>query len=167
MKKILIFLTIPFAAAFSGLAQAASSQSTKDVVHNESQNRALTPAQREVWQVIEEWNAAFTENDADRYFQFIDEDITVLTPSNPYRVEGLADDRDEFEYGIRIGYSRVGLFQEIAPIIRVYDDFAYVTYFNRGFYGPPDSGQMAYLKETTILRQVEGVWKIIHIHVSK
>lgn len=123
--------------------------------------------EQEVWRIIEEWNAAFAANDAARYFEFIDDDVTVMTPSNPYRVEGLPDDREEFEFGIHAGYSRVGIFQEIAPIVRVYGDIAFVTYFHRGYYGPERNGQLAYLKETTILRRKNGTWKIVHIHVSK
>ncbi|HEY7460648.1 MAG TPA: hypothetical protein VIC59_02075, partial [Gemmatimonadota bacterium] len=52
-----------------------------------------TSAEAEVLEVIEAFNAAFARNDPATYFSFIDDDITVLTPSNPYRVEGLRDDR--------------------------------------------------------------------------
>lgn len=150
-----------------GVGPAAAAMSAKDAVENTMQASPMSEQEREVWRVIEEWNAAFAANDAERYFTYIDADITVMTPSNPYRVEGLADDRLEYEFGLRAGYSRVSLFQEIAPLVKVYGDFAYVTYFNRGYYGPEGDAQMAYLKETDVLRKTPDGWKIVHIHVSK
>ncbi|MGH7542973.1 MAG: YybH family protein [Gemmatimonadota bacterium] len=121
---------------------------------------------REVLDVIETWNQAFAANDPDRYFTFIDEDITVLTPSNPYRVEGIPDDREEFEWGIRTGRSRVGYFQEMQRHLQRYGDVAVVTYFSRGSYGPDGKEVVAYLKETDVLVRREDGWKIVHIHVS-
>ncbi len=120
----------------------------------------------EVWRVIKEFNRAFAGNDPEAYFQFIDEHITVLTPSNPYRVEGIADDREEFEYGLRVGATRVGYFQELQPNVQVVGDVAVATYFSRGNYGPEGSARTAYLKETDVLVKRNGVWKIAHIHVS-
>ncbi len=128
---------------------------------------AMSAAEVEVWRVIEEWNAAFAANDAEGYFRYVDESIVVLTPSNPYRVEGIVDDRAEFEFGLRQGYSRVSYFEEIAPIVRVYGDTAVATYFNRGYYGPEGNSQMIYLKETNVLRRENGRWRLVHIHVSK
>lgn len=160
-------------AALLGLAIAswscaAGSESPPPMpTHNELQLTTMTSQEAEVWRVIEEWNAAFAANDVARYFTFIDKDVIVLTPSNPYRVEGGADDRAEFGFGLERGYSRVGYFEEIAPIVRVYGDVAVATYFNRGYYGPESGGQMAYLKETNVLRRVDGRWLIVHIHVSK
>ena len=122
--------------------------------------------QLEVWRVIEKWNNAFETNDSESYFEFIDPEITVLTPPNPYRIEGLPLDRREYEFGIVRGYSKVSLFQELQPHIVVHGDMAYATYFNRGWYGPDDAGKMAYLKETNVLIRRDGHWKIIHIHVS-
>lgn len=152
-------------ASASGVSAAGGGPDA--VVHNEMQAAPMTAEEREVWRVIEAWNTAFAANDSDRYFEFIDREITVLTPSNPYRVEGLPDDRLEFEFGVGAGYARVSLFEEIAPLVRVFGDIAYATYFNRGYYGPEGNGQMAYLKETDILRRTPDGWKIVHIHVSK
>jgi ketosteroid isomerase-like protein len=120
----------------------------------------------EILDVIEAWNEAFAANDPERYFTFIDEDITVLTPSNPYRVEGIPDDREEFEWGIRTGRSRVGYFQEMQRHVQRYGDVAVVTYFSRGSYGPDGEEVVAYLKETDVLVRREDGWKIVHIHVS-
>ena len=103
-------------------------------------------------------------NDPDRYFTLIDEEITVLTPANPYRVEGIPDDREEFEWGIRTGRSRVGYFQEMQRHVQRYGDVAIVTYFSRGSYGREEA--VAYLKETDVLVRREDGWKIVHIHVS-
>jgi ketosteroid isomerase-like protein len=118
----------------------------------------------EVFGVVKAWNAAFSANDAEKYFTFIDPDITVITPSNPYRVEGIAHDREEFEFGLKHGLSRVGYFQELQPTVRVYGDVAVVTYFTRGAYGPEN--KTSYLKETDVLVRRPGGWKIVHIHVS-
>ncbi len=139
-----------------------------DLTHNPYHMANWTEAEREVWQVIETWNRAFAENDAEAYFHYISDDITVLTPSNPYRVEGKPDDREEFEFGIRMAYNKVGIFQEMTPLVRVYGDTAFATYFSRGYYGEaPADGTMAYLKETDVLRRIDGHWKIVHVHVSK
>lgn len=127
---------------------------------------AQTQEEHEVLDVIEAFNRAFADNDPDRYFTFIDEDITVLTPSNPYRVEGIPDDREEFEWGIRTGKSRIGYFQEMQPHVQLYGDVAVVTYYSRGSYGPEGGETVAYLKETDVLVRRENGWKIVHIHVS-
>lgn len=121
-------------------------------------------AAEEVLEVVRAFNDAFAANEPDRYFGFVDPEIVVLTPSNPYRVEGLEDDREEFEWGLRTGRSRIGYFQELQPLVRVHGDVAVVTYYSRGSYGPDEV--VAYLKETDVLvRRAEG-WKIVHIHVS-
>ncbi len=122
--------------------------------------------EQEVWQVVEAFNKAFAANDPEQYFVYIDPEITVLTPSNPYRVEGIVDDREEFEYSLREGYTRVGYFQEMQPYIRVYGDTALVTYFTRGRYGVGEKSRVAYLKETDILVKRASGWKIVHLHLS-
>jgi ketosteroid isomerase-like protein len=124
-----------------------------------------TPStEAEVWQVVEAFNRAFAANDSERYFSFIANDVTVLTPSNPYRVEGIADDREEFEWGLRMGMAKIGYFQELHPLVRIFGDVAVVTYFSRSSYG--EAGNIAYLKETDVLVRHAQEWKIIHIHVS-
>lgn len=80
--------------------------------------------------------------------------------------EKAPDDREEFEFLLRKGITKVGFFQEMQPYVFVSGDMAFVTYFSRGFYGE-DEGQMAYFKETTILRKdSQQGWQIIHIHLS-
>ena len=91
-----------FKAVFLILSIGCGTVSAADVgelTHNPYHMANWTEAEREVWQVIETWNRAFAENDAEAYFHYISDDITVLTPSNPYRVEGKPDDREEFEFG--------------------------------------------------------------------
>jgi ketosteroid isomerase-like protein len=122
--------------------------------------------QTEVLKVIREFNRAFAANDVERYFHFVADDITVLTPSNPYRVEGLAADREEFEFSLRAGTTRIGYFQEMQPHVQVYGDTAVVTYFSRGSYGAGERAQTHYLKETDVLTRRSEGWKIVHIHVS-
>ena len=123
-------------------------------------------AAAEVWAVIEAFNRAFAANDPARYFEFVADEITVLTPGNPYRVEGVADDREEFELGLRAEYSRVEYFQEMQPHVQVYGDTAVVSYFSRGRYGPAGAAKTAYYKETDVLVRGPAGWRIVHIHVS-
>jgi ketosteroid isomerase-like protein len=118
----------------------------------------------EAWKTVEEWNRAFAANDAERYFSFVDLEISVLTPGNPYRVEGLRDDREEFEFGVRSGKARVSYFQVAQPRVQVFGDVAVVTYFSRGAYGP--EAKTAYLKETDVLVKRPSGWRIAHVHVS-
>ncbi len=131
------------------------------IVTPEKGDQAL---REEVLAVVKAWNTAFSANDAEKYFTFIDPDITVITPSNPYRVEGIAHDREEFEFGLKVGGGRVGYLQELQPSVGVYGDVAVVTYFTRGAYGP--ESKTSYLKETDVLVRRPGGWKIVHIHVS-
>jgi ketosteroid isomerase-like protein len=126
-----------------------------------------TEEQHRVWDTVTEWNDAFARNDADAYFRFIDDDIVVITPDNPYRVEGVADDREEFEFAVGKGFSKVGYFQEALPYVRVMGNAAYVTYFSRGYYGEGQNARTSYFKETDILVKLDGQWKIVHIHVSR
>jgi len=126
----------------------------------------LPATESEVLQVIKDFNRAFKNNDPEKYFTYIDDQITVITSSNPYRVEGIKDDREEFEYGIRSGSARVGYFQEMQPKVQLYGDVAVVTYFSRGSYGPEGQAKTLYFKETDVLARKEGAWKIVHIHVS-
>ena len=123
-------------------------------------------AETEVWEVIQAFNRAFAANDPDIYFSFVDEDVIVITPSNPYRVEGIADDREGFEHGLREGYGCVGYFQAMQPHVAVFGEAAVVTYFSRGSYGTEGKTKTAYLKETDILVKKDETWKIVHVHVS-
>jgi ketosteroid isomerase-like protein len=157
-------------ALISGLLLpvAADSKEEKNTVSSETMKTArMTPEELEVWKVIEAFNRAFAANDPERYFTFIDEDIVVLIPSSPYRIEGVKDDREEFEYSLRTGSTRVGYFQELQPLIQVFGDTAVVTYYSRGTYGPEGNAATAYLKETDVLVKKNGRWKIVHIHVSR
>jgi ketosteroid isomerase-like protein len=127
----------------------------------------MTSAEREVWNVIAAFNRAFAANDPNLYFQYIDDDIVVIIPSSPYRIEGVKDDREEFEHSLRAGTTRVGYFQELQPLVQVFGDTAVVTYYSRGAYGPEGDAKTGYLKETDVLVKRNGTWKIVHIHVSR
>jgi ketosteroid isomerase-like protein len=121
--------------------------------------------QREVWNVVHAWNRAFAHNDVDAYFRFIDADVTVFTPSNPFRVFGVTSDREEFEFSLKRGASRVGYFQELDPHVAIYGGSAVVTYYSRGYYGG-ENGGVRYYKETDVLAKRDGAWRIVHVHVS-
>ncbi len=150
----------------AGSLVALSAQAAEPAVISDYSQASWGEDQRAVWQVIVQWNRAFAENDVERYFEFIDQNITVLTPGNPYRVEGIIDDRNEFEFGLSTGRSKVGFFQMMQPLIRVFGDMAIVTYFSRGYYGS-DNGNILYFKETDVLALQDGNWKIVHIHLSE
>ena len=126
----------------------------------------MTNLESDVWHVIEELNTAFAQNDLERYFSYIDPEITVITPANPYRVEGIQDDREEFEHGLRNGSGRVGYFQEMQPKVQLFGEIALVTYYTRGSYGSEGQEKVRYYKETDVLRKRNGKWKVVHIHVS-
>jgi ketosteroid isomerase-like protein len=126
----------------------------------------LSAPEQEVWAVITAFNRAFAANDPDAYFAFIADDIVVITPANPYRIEGIEPDREEFEIGLREGYNRVVYFQELQPRVDMFGDTAIVTYYSRGRYGPEGSAKTAFTKETDVLVRRNGDWRIVHIHVS-
>lgn len=154
-------------AAVDGLGPRPSRVATQAAATNDTPaRRGWSAAQAEVWRAIEGFNRAFAANDPATYFTFIDDAISVLTPSSPYRVEGIAHDREEFEFGLLRRYGRVGYFQELQPRIDLLGDVAVVTYYSRGSYGPDDKASTLYLKETDVLAKKSGVWKIVHIHVS-
>ncbi|HMF45138.1 MAG TPA: DUF4440 domain-containing protein [Candidatus Udaeobacter sp.] len=131
-----------------------------------AEDMTTSAIESEVWHEVEELNKAFARNDVAKYFSYIDPNITVITPSNPYRVEGIEDDREEFEYGLKNGSGRVGYFQEMQPKIQLFGDVAVVTYYSRGSYGPQGQEKVHYLKETDVLHKMNGKWKVVHIHVS-
>ncbi len=150
----------------SGLLGTMAVHPTESAVNSNFSQGNWSEDQRTVWQVILDWNRAFAENNVEQYFNFIDDEITVITPGNPYRVEGLIDDREEFEFGLSTGRSKVGFFQMMQPLIRVIGDTAIVTYFTRGYYGIANT-EVLYFKETDVLARQNGNWKIVHIHLSK
>lgn len=123
-----------------------------------------TAAEAEVWSIVERFNEAFEANDVERYFSLVDERITVVTPNNAYRVEGIFDDRVEIEFGFTQGYGEVELWQAFQPHVRVLGDVAVATFHCRGFF--KTRPHPVYLKLTNVLVRKDGRWKIAHIHVS-
>jgi len=126
-----------------------------------------TPTRDEVLQVVRDWNDAFAQNDVERYFTYVDEDVSVLTPAIPYRVEGLAQDREDFEFSLRSGKTWVQLFQMMQPSVLLAAEAAVVTYFWRGCLGKGEAATTASFKETDVLFRRSGAWKIVHIHLSR
>lgn len=120
----------------------------------------------DVLAVVEAFNRAFAANDVERYFSFVDDGITLFTPSNPYRVEGIEDDREEFEWSLETGRSRVGLWQGMQPHVQRFGDVAVVSSFVRGAFGPAGDETLAYWKITDVLVKRPEGWKVVHIHVS-
>jgi ketosteroid isomerase-like protein len=120
----------------------------------------------EVWQFVQEFNAAFAANNSDAYFKYVDEQITVITPPNPYRVEGIHDDREEFAYSLRTNLSRVGLWQAMQPKIQIYGETAIVSFFVRGSFGPAEHRKTIYWRISDVLAKRGGRWRVVHIHAS-
>jgi hypothetical protein len=120
----------------------------------------------EAWHFVEEFNAAFATNNPDAYFKCVDENITVITPANPYRVEGIRNDREEFEYSLRQNVSRANLWQAMQPKVQVYGDTAVVSFFVRGSLGPTEQPKIIYWKVTDIIVKRGETWKVVHIRVS-
>jgi ketosteroid isomerase-like protein len=110
----------------------------------------MNATEKEVLQVIEEWNQSFEQNDVEKYFETIHDEITVFTPSNPYRIDGYDADRKEFEFSLKKGTTRCSLFQVLQPKVQIFGDTAVITYYQRGVYGPQGQERMAYLKETNV-----------------
>jgi ketosteroid isomerase-like protein len=137
---------------------ASAQINTKEQLHEKEQS--------EVLKTIKEWNNTFSANNPDAYFEFIHDEITLFLPGSPYRVDGKHDDREEFEYSLKKGWTRVGFFQEMQPKIQLIGNIAIVTYHNRGTYGEGDKEKTINLKETDVLVKEDGKWKVIHIHVS-
>lgn len=152
MNKIIIAVVL--------LALSAQNSKEENLMSNN-----VDAAEQEVRTTVEGFNRAFAANDPEAYFTFIDKDITVFTPSNPYRVDGIGPDREEFEFSLKRGLSKVGYFQQLQTRVQLLGDVAVVTYYSRGSYGQNET--VAYYKETDILVKRDRGWKIIHIHVSK
>jgi len=135
---------------------------------NFSNTFEMKKLEKEILAVVNDWNKSFLQNDPERYFGFIHEDITLFVTSSPYRIDGKMDDREEFEWSLSKGNTRVSLFQELQPKVQILsDNSAVVSYYNRGAYGPEGQEHMIYLKETNVMVKEDNGWKIIHIHVSK
>jgi ketosteroid isomerase-like protein len=125
-----------------------------------------TTQEQQVLDTVKAFNRAFAQNDRDTYFSFIDDSLTVIIPACPYRIDGVGDDREEFEYSLDKGWTRVGFFQELQPNVQLLGNAAIVTYHSRGTYGTGDNERQRCFKETDVLMRKNGVWKIVHIHVS-
>jgi hypothetical protein len=81
-------------------------------------------------------------------------------------VEGVRDDRQEFEFSLRRDLSRVSLWQAMQPKVQLYGDMVAVSFFVRGKLGPAEQPQTVYWKITDVLTKKDENWKVVHIHVS-
>ncbi len=151
----------------SSISDSVLPKKETDNENNSIKNRQMTNTEKEVLEVVKAWNDCFTNNDNEKYFTYIHDDLTLFIPSSPYRIDGKQDDKEEFEWSLSKFKTKVHFFQELQPAVQVYDSTAIVTYYNRGAYGPDGSEQIYYFKETDVLIKENGKWKIVHIHVSK
>lgn len=125
----------------------------------------MTKEEADVWRTVEAFNEAFQANDLDSYFSFVANSITIVTPGNPYRVQGILDDREEIQFGLTQGYGTVGLWRALQPWVQVFDDMAVVSFYSRGYLEA--GSEMFFLKVTDVLIREKQEWKVVHIHVSK
>lgn len=159
MKTVYAIAAVIF-FSFSLKSQQLQQQSGNQTMKNGT-------VEQEVLDVVQRWNDSFERNDSKTYFTFIHDDLTLFIPSSPYRIDGKQADKNEFEWSLSKSRTKVHLFQELQPVVQVFGNTAIVTYHNRGAYGPDGGEQMLYAKETNVLVKENGVWKIVHIHVSK
>ncbi len=125
-----------------GLISVMIIVSTNPHVQNDIPHLTGQP-EEEVLAVIKQWNESFESNNSEEYFSYIHDDITLFVPSSPYRIDGKTDDREEFEWSLNKGRSRVSLFQELQPTVQMLSNIsAIVTYHNRGIYGSKEQEQM-------------------------
>jgi ketosteroid isomerase-like protein len=137
-------------------------------VYSQNQITNMDIFETEVLETIKEWNEAFAQNDAERYFTFIHEDLSLFIAACPYRIDGKNVDKEEFVRSLKYGRTKVSLFQELQPHGQMLSQTsALVTYHTRGLYGSEGQEQMVYLKETNVLLKLNNQWKIIHLHVSR
>ena len=132
-----------------------------------SQNNKLSNMENDVLDVVKAFNKAFAKNEVEEYFKFIHEDLTLFIASSPYRIDGKSVDKEEFIWSLSKERTKVSFFQELQLKVQMLStNSALVTYHNRGAYGPEDNEKILYLKESNVLINEDGKWKIIHIHVS-
>lgn len=122
---------------------------------------------QQVWRAVRAWNTAFERNDADGFFHYMHDDVSLFVPSCPYRIEGREPDRKGYDNGLATGRSRVVFFQEMQPLITVIGNVALVTYHTRGCYGPPGAERTVDMKETNVLVKENDAWKVLHVHLSE
>lgn len=98
----------------------------------------------EVWTTVKSWNKEFLNNNPDAYFQYIHDQLSLFVASCPYRINGKQDDRDEFEWCLKQGKTKVNFFQEIDPLIQFYGNSSIVTYYTRANYGEGAADPMVF-----------------------
>ncbi len=127
----------------------------------------MNQSEKDVLEAVQDWNNCFRNNNSVDYFTHIHDNLTLFIPSCPYRIDGMKQDKEEFNWSLGKSRTKVHFFQELQPVVQVYGNTAVVTYHSRGAFGPDGNEQVYYLKETNVLVHENGSWKIVHIHVSK
>lgn len=95
-----------------------------------------------------------------------EEDITIFTPAKAYRVEGIADGRKEYEYGLLMGNERDVSFQGMRPKVQMYSGVAVVTFFARVSFKREGLSHTERWQITDVLVNRSGSWNVAHLHVS-
>jgi len=122
----------------------------------------------EILKIIQSFNESFLKNDTEKYFSFIIDDFTLFIPNSPYRIDGKILDKEEFEYSLKSGKSRVWLFQMLQPRVQILGNTAVVSFYSRGGFGTSiNESNIVFYKITDVLAKENDEWKIVHIHVSK
>ena len=131
-------------------------------------NNGSQSEESEILGTIKSFNDSFLKNDPERYFSHIADNFTLFIPNSPYRIDSKTLDREEFEYSLKTGKSRVWLFQMLQPCVQVLGSTAIVSFYSRGGFGTSiNESNVFFYKITDVLAKEEDKWKIVHIHVSK
>lgn len=121
----------------------------------------------EVLNAVKKLNEYFADNDPEKFFSLIDDDISLYVSSNPYLVEGKIEDREEFEHSLNSGFTKVWYWHMFQPKVQVFEDAAMVTFHARGSFGPTvEESKEIHFKITDFLVRKGNEWKFIHIHLS-
>lgn len=121
--------------------------------------------ERQVLNLVDRFNDAMVAGDMEKYFSFCDDDFSIFIPGSPYRIDGIAYDREELVLSLKA--KRFFFFEELQPLVQLHGTTAIVSYHARTAIGSTEQdASTLYLKETDVLVKKPEGWKIVHIHVS-
>ena len=130
-------------------------------------NNGNQKEENEILGIIKSFNESFLKNDPEKYFSHIADNFSLFIPNSPYRIDGRTLDREEFEYSLKTGKSRVWLFQMLQPRVQILGNTAVVSFYSRGSFGTSiNESNVSFYKITDVLAMDNNKWKIVHIHVS-
>jgi hypothetical protein len=119
-------------------------------------NELATPAQRDVWQIVRQINAAWVEGQPERLLEhFHDRMAIVGTSGNRYGVGKLVCVES---YRNFIASAQITLFKETDPSVEVYETAAIVSYRFEIAYTMAGKSHQETGRDTFVLELVDGKW---------